>query len=74
MRVQYLGQAGFKIDGVKTSYLIDPYLSDYVVSGGYGSAELFSRNFPPPVQPENLIHIDAVFITMTTQIIVIWIP
>lgn len=63
MQIQYLGQAGFKIDGTGSSYLIDPYLSDYVISGGYGSAELFSRNFPPPIQPEDLLNIDAIFIT-----------
>lgn len=63
MQIQYLGQAGFKIDGTGSTYLIDPYLSDYVISGGYGSSELFSRNFPPPIQPEDLLNIDAIFIT-----------
>jgi len=49
--------------GKNTTVIIDPYLSNFVVTGGYGSAELFSRNFPPPILPENLPVIDAVFIT-----------
>jgi len=63
MQIKFLGQAGILILGKKATIIIDPYLSNFVVTGGYGSAELFSRNFPPPILPENLPVIDAVFIT-----------
>ncbi len=63
MQIQYLGQAGLLIQGNQTRFLIDPYLSNFVVTGGYGSAAMFSRNFPPPVNPEELTRIDAVFVT-----------
>jgi L-ascorbate 6-phosphate lactonase len=63
MKIQFLGQAGFLMSGTRSRYLIDPYLSDFVITGGYGSAELFMRNFPPPILPGELFNIDAVFIT-----------
>ena len=63
MQIKFLGQAGILILGKKATIIIDPYLSNFVVTGGYGSTELFSRNFPPPILPENLPLIDAVFIT-----------
>jgi len=63
VRIQFLGQAGFLISGTRSRFLIDPYLSDFVITGGYGSAELFRRNFPPPVRAEDMSNIDAVFIT-----------
>jgi L-ascorbate 6-phosphate lactonase len=62
-QIQFLGQAGILMRGINATILIDPYLSDYVITGGYGSADLFSRNFPPPILPEDLPAIDAVFIT-----------
>jgi L-ascorbate metabolism protein UlaG (beta-lactamase superfamily) len=63
MQIQYLGQAGLLVQGNQSQLLIDPYLSDFVVTGGYGSAAMFSRNFPPPVNPEELTKIDVVFVT-----------
>jgi len=63
IQIQYLGQAGILLRGKNTTVIIDPYLSNFVVAGGYGNAELFSRNFLPPILPENLPVIDAVFIT-----------
>ena len=63
MQIKFLGQAGILIRGKKATIIIDPYLSNFVVTGGYGSAELFSRNFPPPIRSGNLPAIDAVFIT-----------
>ncbi len=63
MKLTYLGQAGILLEGKSSTILIDPYLSNYVVEGGYGNAEQFHRNFPPPILPEKLPLIDVVFIT-----------
>ena len=45
MELTYLGQAGFLIEDNERRYLIDPYLSNYVVTGGIGDPEYFSRVF-----------------------------
>lgn len=63
MKLTFLGQAGFLIEFEEMRFLIDPYLSDYVVSSGIGSAQYFSREFEPPFAPSELGSIDAVFIT-----------
>ncbi len=63
MNLTYLGQAGILLEGKNSTILIDPYLSNYVVEGGYGDATLFKRNFPPPIPAEKLPRIDVVFIT-----------
>lgn len=59
----FLGQAGFIVRDADHGFLIDPYLSNYVVDGGIGPAELFSREFPAPLQAEEMTNIEAVFIT-----------
>jgi len=59
----FLGQDGFFVQTKESGFLIDPYLSNYVVDSGLGSAEVFSRQFPVPVRIEDLKNIDAVFIT-----------
>lgn len=61
--IEYLGQAGYKIKGEGVTLMIDPYLSNYVVESGAGSADSFSRAFPPPEKPEALRGIDFVFVT-----------
>jgi L-ascorbate metabolism protein UlaG (beta-lactamase superfamily) len=63
MILTFLGQAGFLIEIKRHRFLIDPYLSNYVVSSGIGSAEYFSREFKPPFSPTELGRIDAIFIT-----------
>ena len=63
MQIQFLGQAGILIISNIANIIIDPYLSNFVVTGGYGSAKQFSRNFPPPILPAELPPIDVVFIT-----------
>ena len=63
MELTYLGQAGFLIEDHESRYLIDPYLSNYVVTGGIGDPKYFSRVFPPPVKAEDLRDISAVFVT-----------
>ena len=63
MKITGLGQAGLLIADQKMRFLIDPYLSNYVVESGVGSAANFSRIFPPPFQPQELTGISAIFIT-----------
>jgi L-ascorbate metabolism protein UlaG (beta-lactamase superfamily) len=61
--IRFLGQAGFWIRNQSSNFLIDPYLSNYVVDGGIGPAELFSREFPVPVEIEEMRGVDYVFVT-----------
>ena len=61
--VEYLGQAGYRIKSSKSTFLIDPYLSNYVVDGGFGSPEVFGREFSPPEDPGCMDGVDFVFIT-----------
>jgi L-ascorbate 6-phosphate lactonase len=63
IRITSLGQAGFIISQRECTFIIDPYLSNYVVDSGVGSAELFSREFEPPIQPKNLSEAQVVFVT-----------
>jgi L-ascorbate metabolism protein UlaG (beta-lactamase superfamily) len=63
VEITYLGQAGFIFSSGSKCVIIDPYLSNYVVDGGIGSAELFSREFPPPVIPTELPKAQLVFLT-----------
>ena len=59
----FLGQAGFLIGRGKDSFLIDPYLSNYVVEKGIGPADLFSREYPAPLKMDALVDVDLIFIT-----------
>lgn len=61
--IEYLGQAGFWMKAPGVSFLIDPYLSNYVVDSGAGSGEGFQRAFPPPEDPQAMRGVDLVFIT-----------
>lgn len=63
MKIKYLGQSGLQISNNLQSVMIDPYLSNYVVTSGIGDANKFSRAFPAPVDPTNLQGIDAIFVT-----------
>lgn len=63
MHLKYLGQTGFLISLEEGNFLIDPYLSNYVVSSGIGDARYFSRQYPPPVSIEELKNIRAILIT-----------
>lgn len=63
MLIQYLGQAGYLVKTGSVTVMIDPYLSNYVVTGGFGSQENFRRNYPPPINSDDLSRIEAVFIT-----------
>ena len=61
--ITYLGQAGFWIKNQSSNFLIDPYLSNYVVESGIGSAELFSREYPAPVTMSDMAGVMVVFVT-----------
>ena len=63
MELEYLGQAGFILSSAEEKYLIDPYLSNYVVSSGIGEAKFFSRAFPPPVAAKTINNVKAIFVT-----------
>ena len=63
IEITFLGQAGFLFKYGDDSFLIDPYLSNYVVDSGIGSAELFSRQFPAPLAVTDLKDVKTVFIT-----------
>lgn len=58
-----LGQAGFLFKGGTLSIAIDPYLSNYVVEGAGGDANIFSRTFPPPLDVNQIKGLNALFIT-----------
>lgn len=63
MKITSLGQAGYLFESEAMRFLIDPYLSNYVVTSGIGDARLFSREFPAPIKPDDLIGINAIFVT-----------
>lgn len=63
MELIYLGQAGFQIKDQTSNFMIDPYLSNYVVNSGIGDAEHFSRAFPTPIHPQSVREIQAIFVT-----------
>jgi L-ascorbate 6-phosphate lactonase len=63
MELKYLGQAGFQLSGQSFIVMIDPYLSNYVVTSGIGDAEHFNRAFPTPIDPQSVHGIEAIFVT-----------
>lgn len=60
--LQFLGQTGFKINVGKTSFLIDPYLSNSIAENENSK---FKRLQPIPVDISKLTDINGVFITHT---------
>ncbi|MBA4386211.1 MAG: hypothetical protein C0410_15865 [Anaerolinea sp.] len=63
MELKYLGQAGFLLKNQSLCVMIDPYLSNYVVTSGIGDAEHFNRAFPAPIDPQAVRGINAIFVT-----------
>lgn len=63
MELKYLGQAGFLLKKQSICLMIDPYLSNYVVTSGIGDAEHFNRAFPSPIDPQAVRGIDVIFVT-----------
>ena len=49
--IWWLGQAGYIIRALELTVVIDPYLSDSAANG----AQEFSRLYPAPIQPEDLM-------------------
>ncbi|HET7412074.1 MAG TPA: MBL fold metallo-hydrolase [Pararhizobium sp.] len=63
LRVLWLGQAGFVIDGAGKRVVIDPYLSDSLAEKYRGTKFEHRRLMPAPVAPEAIAHVDLVMAT-----------
>lgn len=63
VRLYWLGQAGFVIDGGRHRVVIDPYLSDTLADKYRGSRFPHRRMMPAPVAPEDIRHVDMVLAT-----------
>ena len=61
----YLGQEGFLFKYKNTHILIDPYLSDYVDINCCSDAITWIRNYPAPIEAEELDFIDYILCTHT---------
>lgn len=61
----YLGQEGFLFKNKNTHILIDPYLSDYVDKNCNSDNVKWIRNYPAPIQAEELDFIDYILCTHT---------
>jgi L-ascorbate metabolism protein UlaG (beta-lactamase superfamily) len=61
--LHWLGQAGFAVRWNGRLFLIDPYLSDSLAVKYRGKEFPHTRIMPPPVAPDELRSIDAVFCT-----------
>ena len=56
----WLGQAGFALRCAGCRLLIDPYLSDHLAHKYAGTEFPHQRIMPPPVNPEEIRHLDLV--------------
>ncbi len=63
VRIFWLGQAGFVIEGGGKRLVIDPYLSDALARKYHGTALPHNRLVAPPVSPEGLGQVDLVLCT-----------
>lgn len=63
VRLFWLGQAGFVIDGAGRRVVIDPYLSDSLAEKYRGRTFDHVRMMPAPVRPDQIAHIDLVLST-----------
>ena len=61
----YLGQEGFLFKYKNTHILVDPYLSDYVDKNCCSETVQWIRNYPAPIQAEDLDFIDYILCTHT---------
>ena len=61
----YLGQEGFLFKYKDTHILIDPYLSDYVDKNCCSKTIQWIRNYPAPIDAEELDFIDYILCTHT---------
>ena len=65
LAIFYLGQEGFLFKYNNTYFLIDPYLSDYVDQNCSSEAVTWIRNYPAPINAEELDFIDYILCTHT---------
>lgn len=63
VRLFWLGQAGFVIDGGGRRVVIDPYLSDSLAGKYRGTLYPHHRMMPVPVRPGEIRHVDMVLAT-----------
>ena len=63
VRLYWLGQAGFVIEGGRRRVVIDPYLSDSLAEKYRGTPFPHTRLMPPPVAPDQIRHADLVLAT-----------
>lgn len=63
LRLIWLGQAGFVIDGGGRRIVIDPYLSDSLAEKYRGKTFDHQRMMPVPIAPDMIGHVDLVLAT-----------
>lgn len=63
LRLFWLGQAGFVIEGGGRRAVIDPYLSDSLAQKYRGTTFPHRRMMPAPVPPDGIRHVDLVLAT-----------
>ncbi len=63
VRLFWLGQAGFVVEGGGRRVVIDPYLSDFLAEKYRGTRLPHVRMMPAPVEPCEILHVDAVLAT-----------
>ena len=63
VKLWWLGQAGFVIDGGGRRVVIDPYLSDSLAGKYEGKRFSHERLMPVPVAPDQIAHVDLVVAT-----------
>lgn len=63
VRLWWLGQAGFVIEGGGRRVVVDPYLSDSLAEKYRGKRFAHHRMMPPPVAPDEIAHVDLVLAT-----------
>ncbi len=61
--IYFLGQSGYVVKTANAIVYFDPYLTNYIEhSAGLNDATM-RRTFPPPINPENISKVDAIFCT-----------
>ncbi|MFC6490801.1 MBL fold metallo-hydrolase [Nitratireductor sp. GCM10026969] len=63
LRLYWLGQAGFVIEGAGRRLVVDPYLSESLAEKYRGTRFPHIRMMPPPVTADGIAHVDAVLST-----------
>ncbi|WP_455383129.1 MBL fold metallo-hydrolase [Salinispira pacifica] len=63
LRIAWLGQAGFLLEGAGLRIVIDPYLSDSLAEKYRGTEFPHLRMAPPPIAPAELADLDLVLST-----------